>query len=180
MKPDAALPDATTEHHWSRDLFAILLEHDVRFYAYVPDAGNADLVQLAQQHPGMRTVMLTTEEEGVAFCAGVDLVGQRAALLMQSSGVGNCGNFFTLIRGARFPAFMMITMRGDYGETNPWQYAMGQAAIPMMEAMGILPFWVNGADELERAARAALTAAFRGGHGAALVLSQRFLGAKSM
>jgi len=71
-------------------------------------------------------------------------------------------------------------MRGDYGETNPWQYAMGQAAIPMMEAMGILPFWVNGADELERAARAALTAAFRGGHGAALVLSQRFLGAKSM
>jgi sulfopyruvate decarboxylase TPP-binding subunit len=178
MEKDAKVSNA--DHHWSRDLFAILLEHGVRFYAYVPDAGNANLVQLAQQHPEMRAVMLTTEEEGVALCAGVDLVGQRAALLMQSSGVGNCGNFFTLITGARFPVFMMVTMRGDYGEANPWQYAMGQAAVPMMETMGILPFVVTRIDELEKAAHAALTAVFKGGHGAALVLSQRFLGAKAM
>jgi sulfopyruvate decarboxylase alpha subunit len=169
-----------TNHHWSKDLFAILLEHGVRFYAYVPDAGNANLVQLVQQHNDTRAVMLTTEEEGVAFCAGVDLVEERAALLMQSSGVGNCGNFFTLIKAAHFPIFMMVSMRGDYGETNPWQYAMGQAATPIMETMGILPFVVTKADELEPAARAALASAFRGGHGAALVLSQRFLGAKSM
>ena len=169
-----------TDHHWSQTLFTILLEHGVRFYAYVPDAGNANLVVLAQQHNDTQAVMLTTEEEGVAFCAGVDLVGERAAVLMQSSGVGNCGNFFTLIKGARFPMFMMVTMRGEYGETNPWQYAMGQAAIPMMETMGILPFVVSRTEELEPAARAALAATFKGGHGAALVLSQRFLGAKAM
>jgi sulfopyruvate decarboxylase TPP-binding subunit len=180
MKTNTEVPSAVSSRHWSRDLFTILQDYGVRFYAYVPDAGNAALVQLAQQHPGIRTVMLTTEEEGVALCAGVDLVGQRGALLMQSSGVGNCGNFFTLIRGARFPIFMMVTMRGDYGETNPWQYAMGQAAIPMMESMGILPFVVTRSDDLERAAHAALAAAFKGGHGAALVLSQQFLGAKSM
>src|SRR5882757_10491758 len=118
MEKDAKVSDA--DHHWSRDLFAILLEYGVRFYAYVPDAGNANLVQLAQQHPEMRTVMLTTEEEGVAFCAGVDLVGQRDALLMQSSGVGNCGNLLSLARGARSPILMVVTMRGEYGEMNPW------------------------------------------------------------
>jgi sulfopyruvate decarboxylase TPP-binding subunit len=40
----------------------------------------------------MRAVVLTTEEEGIAFAAGAWLGGQRAALLMQSSGVGNCIN----------------------------------------------------------------------------------------
>jgi hypothetical protein len=50
----------------------------------------------------------------------------------------------------------------------------------MMETMGILPFVVTRIDELEKAAHAALTAVFKGGHGAALVLSQRFLGAKAM
>ena len=165
---------------WSRQLFAILLEHGVEFFAYVPDAGNAALVELAQGNTQTRALLLTTEEEGVAFCAGVDLVGKRAALLLQSSGVGNCGNFFSLITGARFPVFMMITMRGEYGETNPWQYAMGQATIPMLDSMGILSFVVSEAPDLEMAARAALAAAFKGGHGAALILSQRFLGAKSI
>ena len=165
---------------WSRQLFAILLEHEVKLFAFVPDAGNAALVELAQGNTQTRALLLTTEEEGVAFCAGVDLVGKRAALLLQSSGVGNCGNFFSLIKGARFPVFMVITMRGEYGETNPWQYAMGQATIPLLDSMEILSFVVSEAPDLEKAARAALAAAFKGGRGAALILSQRFLGPKSI
>src|SRR5260221_267596 len=66
---------------WSRQLFAILLEHEVNFFAYVPDAGNAALVELAQGNTQTRSLLLTTEEEGVAFCAGVDLVGKPASLL---------------------------------------------------------------------------------------------------
>jgi sulfopyruvate decarboxylase TPP-binding subunit len=101
-------------------------------------------------------------------------------LLLQSSGVGNCVNFFSLAKSALFPLFMMVTMRGEYGETNPWQYAMGQGTLPVLAAMGILPFVVHTTEELEVAAHAGLAAAFRGGNGAALVLSQQFLGAKAM
>src|SRR5258708_4898486 len=100
--------DALAEGDWSPALLALFLEHDVRLFAHVPDAGNARLVRLIEEQPDARAVLLTTEEEGVALCAGADLAGHRAALLMQSSGVGNCGNFFSLIRGARFPIFMMI------------------------------------------------------------------------
>src|SRR6266571_8331231 len=103
---DQSAIDAAARPPWSRELFEILLRAGIRYFAYVPDAGNADLITHVQSHQGCRVVLLTTEEEGVAFCAGVDLVGQRAALVLQSSGVGNCGNFFTLIAGVRFPVFM--------------------------------------------------------------------------
>ena len=73
---------------------------------------------------------------------------------------------------------LIVTMRGDYGEQNPWQYPMGQAVEPILAAMGVLSFRVERPEELEPATRAAFAAAFHAGQGAALVLYQKFLGAK--
>ena len=98
---------------------------------------------------------------------------------MQSSGVGNCPNMLSLVRGGGFPMLLIVTMRGDYGEMNPWQYPMGQAVGPVLEAMGVLTYRVEREDDLEPAAQAAIDAAWRGGQGVALVLSQKFLGAKA-
>jgi sulfopyruvate decarboxylase TPP-binding subunit len=164
---------------WSAELFDLLRANEVVFFPYIPDAGNASLIGLVEQHRDTEAILLTTEEEGVAFCAGADLAGRRAALVMQSSGVGNCGNFLSLVNGARFPMLMIVTMRGDYGERNPWQYAMGQAVRGFLDTMGILQFRVDERSDLGKAATAAIAAAFDGGQGAALILSQRFLGAKT-
>jgi sulfopyruvate decarboxylase TPP-binding subunit len=150
----------------------------VTLFPYVPDAGNAALIRLAEAHNRTRPVLLTAEEEGVGICAGADLVGERAILCMQSSGVGNCVNFLSLVKGGRFPMLMLVTMRGDHGEMNPWQYPMGQAVEWVLAAMGVLTFRVERDDDLAPAAAAALNAAFKGGQGAALILGQRFLGAK--
>ena len=169
-KPDKAA--------WSTQLFNDLIQAGVTLFPYVPDAGNAKLIELAQAHNEARPVLLTSEEEGVALCAGADLVGKRAILCMQSSGVGNCPNFLSLVKGGRFPILMMVSMRGDYGEQNPWQYPMGQAVEPVLHAMGVLTFRVERPDELGPATAAAINAAHEGGHGAALILSQKFLGAK--
>ncbi len=163
---------------WFRSLFAQLVESGVTLFAYVPDAGNAALIDLADAHNETRTVLLAAEEEGVGICAGADLVGARGVLCMQSSGVGNCANFLSLVKGGRFPIFMIVTMRGDYGEMNPWQYPMGQAVEPVLDAMGVLTFRVETEDDLQPATAAALSACFKGGQGVALILSQRFLGAK--
>lgn len=163
---------------WSRQLFDLLVAQGVSLFGYVPDAGNKALIQLVDEHNETRSVMLTTEEEGVALCAGADLVGARAVLCMQSSGVGNCPNFLSLIKGGRFPILMIVSMRGDFGEQNPWQYPMGQAVEPVLDAMGILTIRVERPDELEQATVAALSAAFKAGQGVALILSQNFLGAK--
>ena len=64
---------------------------------------------------------LTTEEEGIGYLAGAWLGGLRGVLLMQSSGVGNCINTLALAAQARFPLLMLVTMRGEWAELNPWQ-----------------------------------------------------------
>jgi sulfopyruvate decarboxylase TPP-binding subunit len=120
-----------------------------------------------------------TEEEGVAICAGADLVGKRGVVCMQSSGVGNCPNFLSFVKGGGFPILMMVTMRGDYGEGNPWQYPMGQAVEPILHTMGVLTDGVERPEDLLPAATAAITASGQGGQSAALILSQKFLGAKA-
>ena len=75
--------------------------------------------------PNIADVVLTTEEEGVGLVAGAALGGERAALLMQSSGVGNCINMFSLLRNCGFAGLLLVTMRGEFGEFNPWQVPMG-------------------------------------------------------
>src|ERR1044072_6125158 len=112
---------------WQDELYDLLRRHDVTQFAYVPDAGHKVLIDRSLADPDVHSVALTTEEEGVALCAGADLGGTRAVLLMQSSGVGNCINMLSLIKGGRFPFLTLISMRGEFGEGNPWQYAMGQA-----------------------------------------------------
>jgi sulfopyruvate decarboxylase TPP-binding subunit len=94
---------ATTETTaWRDAIFAVLKGADVRQVGYVPDAGHARLIDLCQGDPDIRAVPLTSEEEGVALAAGAWLGGERAALLMQSSGVGNCS---TCCRSPKTAAF---------------------------------------------------------------------------
>ena len=164
---------------WSKELFDLLVEAGVTLFTHVPDFGNVRLMDLAETHNETRAVLLSSEQEGVAMAAGADLVGARAVLCMQSSGVGNCPNMLSLVKGGRFPLLMIVTMRGDYGEMNPWQYPMGQAVEPVLEAMGIIIVRVERPDEFVEAVRAAIAAAFSGGQGVALILSQKFLGAKA-
>lgn len=164
---------------WSKQLFDDFVAAGITLFPYVPDAGNKQLIKYAEEHNGVRPILLTTEEEGVAVCAGADLVREKAVVCMQSSGVGNIPNFLSFVNGGRFPILMMISMRGDYGEQNPWQYPMGQAVDPILTAMGVLLFRVGHMDDLAPATEAALSATFKSGKSAALILSQRFLGAKA-
>ena len=106
----------------------------VRQVGYVPDAGHSRLIQLCQADNSIADVVLTTEEEGVGLVAGAALGGQRAALLMQSSGVGNCINMFSLLRNCGFGCVVLVTMRGEFGEFNPWQVPMGAITEDVLQA----------------------------------------------
>lgn len=164
---------------WPKLLFDDFIEAGITLFPYVPDAGNKALIEHAERHNEARTILLTTEEEGIAISAGADLAGEKSVVCMQSSGVGNIPNFLTFANGGNFPLLMMISMRGDYGEQNPWQYPMGQAVEPILKAMGVLIFKVDHMDDLKPATQAALSASFKVGKPAAIILSQRFLGAKA-
>src|SRR5499427_3286676 len=123
---------------WQDELYDLLRRNGVTQFAYVPDAGHRVLIDRSLADPEAQSIALTTEEEGVALLAGADLAGARGVLLMQSSGVGNCINMLSLIQGGRFPFLTLVSMRGDFGEANAWQYPMGQGTVPVLEAMGVM------------------------------------------
>src|ERR1700740_3337769 len=120
---------------WQDQLFELIKGSDIRQVCYVPDAGHARLIARCKADPGIRDAALTTEEEGIALAAGAWLGGQRSALLMQSSGVGNCINMLSLIKSCRFPLVLLVTMRGEWGEFNPWQVPLGTKTQAPLELM---------------------------------------------
>ena len=164
---------------WRDDIFEVFQDHDIKQVYHVPDAGPSRLIEACQKSNSVRTLALTTEEEGIAIAAGAWLGGQRSALLMQSSGVGNTINMVGLTKTLRFPFLTLITMRGDYGEFNSWQYPMGQGTPKVLEAMGLLLYSVDKAEDVKATVDAAARSAFHGGQSVAVLLRQRLIGIKT-
>ena len=164
---------------WPGELYDLLREHDVSQFAYVPDAGHKTLIDRSLADPEVSSIALTTEEEGVAMLAGADLGGARGVLLMQSSGGGNCVNILSMIKAGRFPFLTLISMRGDFGEGNPWQMPMGQALRPVLGAMGVICLDVESPEQVLPSAEAALRLTFESGNAVAVLLTQKLMGAKA-
>jgi sulfopyruvate decarboxylase alpha subunit len=164
---------------WPAAMHAALSARRVRLLAHVPDGGNAALIAHSEADPAMAVVPLTTEEEGVGVITGAWLGGMRAALAVQSSGVGNCGNLFAMLRSCTFPALLIVSMRGERGEFVPWQIPMGQAAPRMLELFDFDLLRLERAEEAGEVTDLALRQAFLGGRSVALLVSQRLIGSKS-
>lgn len=169
------MTDSTT---WPDELYDLLRSANVTQFAYVPDAGHKVLIDRSLADEDAHSIPLTTEEEGVALAAGADLGGQRAVLLMQSSGVGNCINLLSLTAGCRFPLLTLVSMRGDFGEGNAWQFPMGQATEPVLKAMGMVVLRCDAPSDVLPTVSAALTMVFQSGQAVAVLLGQRLIGAK--
>jgi len=164
---------------WTDELYRILREWNVTQFSYVPDAGHAVAINRSLEDPDVHSIPLTTEEEGVAMLAGAHLGGARGVAMMQSSGVGNCVNMFSLVKNGQFPMLLLISMRGDFGEGNPWQMPMGQTIQPILETCGFICMRVGRPDEVAEAMQAACTMVFQSGQAVAVLLTQRLIGAKA-
>jgi sulfopyruvate decarboxylase alpha subunit len=167
-----------TDVAWRDDVFEVLKEAGVKHVAYVPDAGHATAILRAEADGEIHSVVLTTEEEGIGYLAGAWLGGERGALLMQSSGVGNCINTLALQACIRFPLLMVVTMRGDWAEFNQWQNPMGQAAEAALRLMGVLTWRADDPNDVRPLLKGAATMAFSGDCACAVLLGQRLIGEK--
>ena len=163
---------------WQAQVYAALKQARVRQIGYVPDAGHAHVIEAAGADPDMRAVVLTTEEEGIALAAGAWLGGERAALLMQSSGVGNCINMLSLPVNCRMPFLTLVTMRGEWAEFNPWQVPMGTATPAVLAAAGVHVRRADSPADVAEIVAASAALAFDSAVPVAVLLSQRLIGAK--
>ncbi len=169
---------AAAEQDWPAQLYRLLKAANVRQVSYVPDAGHAQLIDLFIADPEIASNVLTTEEEGIAIAAGAWLGGLRSVLLLQSSGVGNCINMLALATVSRFPLLLLVTMRGEWAEFNPWQVPMGRATEPALAAIGVRTFRADTPADLLETVSSAATLAFEADQQIAVLISQRMLGAK--
>ena len=164
---------------WPGDIHRALAAARVRQVAYVPDSGHARLIEVCHADPAMTAVPLTGEQEGIALLAGAWLGGQRGALLMQSSGIGNCVNMLSLTRVCRFPLLIVATMRGEAGEANPWQRPMGTIAADVLGLAGVAVHRAEAPGGVAAAVAEAARAAFGGPSAAAVLIAQAVVGVKS-
>lgn len=164
---------------WPGEVFRVLQDLEVRQVAYVPDAGLDELLKLCALEPSMRSISLTSEEEGVALAAGAWLGGQRAVVLMQSSGIGNIINMLSMIRVCAFPLLLIATMRGEAGETNPWQAPMGENAGSMLGQAGVTVRRIEDEADAAGAVREAGRRAFAEESANAVLIAQSVVGFKT-
>ena len=171
-------PATDTSAKWPDAIHTHFKRARVRQVGYVPDAGHSRLIALCKNDPDIADVLLTTEEEGVGLVAGAALGGERAALLMQSSGVGNCINMFSLLKSCGFPCLILVTMRGEYAEFNPWQIPMGSIVDESLKLSGFLVYRADHPDEVADTVGAACDLAFESNQAVAVLLSQKLIGRK--
>jgi sulfopyruvate decarboxylase alpha subunit len=167
------------DNDWPGQIYDVLGRHQLRQVAHVPDAGHKRLLDLCVADPEKRVVTLTSEEEGVGLLTGAWLGGEKGVLLMQSSGVGNCVNALAMVESCRVPILILVAMRGEWGEFNPWQMPMGLAVEPVLTAINAVVLRAEAAADVAPTVEAAAGLAFNGQRAVAVLLSQRLIGSKS-
>jgi sulfopyruvate decarboxylase alpha subunit len=169
---------ATSGPDWPVEIYRTLKAFGVSQISYVPDAGHSRLIELSHGDDAIKTTVLTTEEEGIALSAGAWLGGDRPALLMQSSGVGNCVNMLSLLASCRIPLLTLVTMRSEWEEFNPWQIPMGKATPQALEIMSVTVLRLERPEDAAEVVSAAASLAYESDQQVAVLISQRMLGRK--
>jgi sulfopyruvate decarboxylase alpha subunit len=171
-------PD-TPSASWWQIVYERLVSHDLRLIAQVPDAALRGLIRLLEDDPSVEVVPLAREEEGVGVVAGGYLGGRRGALLMQSSGLGNCINALGgLPLAYQIPFLLIVSPRGRLGEFNPSQVPMGRAVEKILDALGIESVTLERQAEVGTLVDQAIQSCFSTNRPVALIVSTLLTGGK--
>lgn len=164
---------------WSKHVADVLRRNGIRLFTTVPDYIVSHVLEHLWADPGCRVVTASREEEGVGIAAGAFLAGERGAVLMQNSGLGNCVNTLgSLCVASQIPVVLVISHRGDLGEFNPAQVPMGQATERILDALDIRHVKPRTVAELESQADGLIKLAYTRGLPVAFILSPELTGGK--
>ena len=164
---------------WTEIVFAALKAHRLEVVCHVPDTVLAPLIARTEGDPFFTVVPLTREEEGIGVLTGAYLGGRRGLLMMQVSGLGNSVNgLASLAIPYQIPFLMLVSQRGELGEFNPAQVAMGRAARPVLDALDIPHFTLRSVNRVATLVEGALKTAYAAQRPVALFLSTEMVGWK--
>ena len=135
-----------------------LKEAGIDFVSGLPDGWQRNLHELVEAEPDIRYVPVCNEGVGFSVCAGAWLGGRKTALIMENSGLRVAAEYIARISlGTGIPVVLLLSYRGDLGETEHWGIPHGVVVEPLLEALRIPYQVVRHREDL----RATIKRAFR-------------------
>ena len=148
----------------------------VRLVSALPETWLVHLIRLAEADPEMTLVRLAKEEEGVGISAGVHLAGGKSCMLMQNhgflaavNGIVSCAQLY------RIPLLMLISLRGDFGERDPWQTEGGLVTEDVLRALRIPSARLESPAHLNSRIQKGMTLAYSSNRPVALLLCRELM-----
>jgi sulfopyruvate decarboxylase alpha subunit len=164
---------------WARTVLTCFRAEDIRNLVFLPDTVMGRLLALAEEDPFFRLVGVHREEEAVGILTGLFLGGQRGAMLVQSSGLGNSLNALgSLAMAYHIPIPLLVSLRGELGEFNPAQIQMGRAVPGCLDALTIQHVTLRSESDLETIVLGALKTCYTAEEPFGLLLSAQLTGWK--
>ena len=164
---------------WAETILMALKESETSLVVYVPDISIHQVTKLIDDDDYFHLVSATREEEAIGIASGAYAVGRNSVVFMQSSGFGNCLNALaSLCIPRRIPIPMFINLRGEVGEFNIAQVAMGRATRPILDVLGITHYTLDSDDRLMQRVSGALTLCHSSRQPLALCLTPMLHGGK--
>ena len=165
--------------NWAETIAQALKDAEVSLVAYVPDISIHQVTRLLEEDDYFHVVSATREEEAIGIAAGAYAVGRYAAVFMQSSGFGNCVNAIaSLCIPCRLPIPMFINLRGEVGEFNIAQVAMGRTPRPILDPLGVPYYTLDSDDRLAQRVSGALALCYASRQPLALCMTPLLHGGK--
>ena len=152
-------------------IYQALKASGVRLVSALPETWLVHLIRLAEADPEMTLVRLAKEEEGVGISTGAHLSGVKSAMLMQNhgflaavNGIVSCAQLY------RIPLLMLISLRGDFGERDPWQTEGGLVTEDLLRALRIPSARLEDPSHVTDRIRKGMTLAYSSNRPVALLL----------
>ena len=165
---------------WARTILESFRAEAIGNLVFLPDTVMGRLLALAEEDPFFRLVGVHREEEAVGILTGLFLGGQRGAMLVQSSGLGNTLNALgSLAMAYHIPFPMLVSLRGELGEFNPAQLHMGRAVPGCLDALSIRHITVRTETDLQTVVSGALKTCFTAEEPFGILLSAQLTGWKA-
>jgi sulfopyruvate decarboxylase subunit alpha len=124
--------------HAAQEALRGLKEAGIDFVSGLPDGWQRNLHELVEAEPSITYAPVCNEGVGFSLCAGAWLGGKKTALIMENSGLRVAAEYIARISlGTGVPVVLLLSYRGDVGETEHWGIPHGIVAEPLLQALRI-------------------------------------------
>lgn len=155
-----------------QEAYAGLKEAGINFVSGLPDGWLRRLHEIVELDNEIQYVPVCNEGVGFSVCAGAWLGGKKTALVMENSGLRVAAEYIARISvGSGIPVVILMSYRGDLGDTEFWSIPHGIVVEPLLDGLRIKYQIVRHPADLRSAIKRAYRLSEAQLHPAAVIVS---------